>query len=107
MRGMVAVHLPEKVARQITENFLGMEVDGLDDDVKDAMGEVANMVAGGIKIFFTDKGIQAELAIPTTVIGKSFKTSGLSKAEKVIVPFRCDPGIFWVELKYMLNKKNS
>lgn len=107
MRGMLSVHFPEKVAIKITESFLGMEVEGLDEDVKDAVGEIANMVAGNIKLFFADNGVQTELAIPTTVIGKSYRTSGLAGAEKSVVPFNCDPGMFLVEMKFLLNKKND
>ena len=35
--------------------FLGMEVAELDDDVKDAIGEIANMIAGNLKIFFQEQ----------------------------------------------------
>ena len=43
------------VAKDITGTFLGMEVEELDDDVKDAIGEIANMVAGEFKKYFSRK----------------------------------------------------
>lgn len=101
IKGMLAVHCPAAVAKDITGTFLGMEVEELDDDVKDAIGEIANMVAGNLKIFFQEHGKNIELAIPTTVVGKSFKTTGMSKATRVAVPFSMNGTTFLIELKYM------
>lgn len=102
LRGILAFHCPKAVATGITSAFLGMDVLEIDEDVKDAVGEITNMVAGGLKVYLASKNINIELAIPTSVIGKSFKTSGLSGASQVIVPFSCDSGKFWVELKFVL-----
>ena len=101
IRGMLAVHCPEVVAKDITGTFLGMEVKELDADVKDAIGEIANMIAGTLKISFQEHGKNIELAIPTTVVGKSFRTAGMSKAERIAVPFTMNGSTFLVELKYV------
>ena len=101
IRGMLAVHCPANVAKEITGTFLGMEVQELDGDVKDAIGEIANMVAGNLKIFFQENGQDIELAIPTTVVGDSFHTSGMFGATRVAVPFTMNGSTFLIELKYM------
>ncbi len=103
IRGLLVIHFPKEVAVSITSSFLGMTVEALDEDVKDAVGEIANMMAGNLKIFFADNSIQTELAIPTAVIGKSYRTGGLTGAENIMVLFSCEPGVFLVELKYILN----
>ena len=87
----------------ITGAMLGMEVTELDEDAKDAIGEIANMVAGGLKEALAASGRKIELAIPTTVIGKSIRTSGLSGATRVMVPFSCPLGRFGVELRFILS----
>ena len=103
LRGMLSVHCPELVAREITGALLGMEVDELGDDVKDAIGELANMVAGNLKISFAGVGVDIELAIPTSVIGKSFRICGLSGATRILVEFGMPAGSFWIELLYVIN----
>jgi chemotaxis protein CheX len=103
IRGMLAVHCPAMVARSITSLFLGMEVEELDDDVKDAIGEIANMIAGNLKISFTDAGIGVELAIPTSVLGESFRVTGISGATRHYASFQLESGLFWVELLYVLS----
>lgn len=102
IRGLLAVHCPAQVALSITSQFLGMEVEELDDDVKDAIGEIANMVAGNLKISFADAGVKIELAIPTSVIGESFRVTGIAGATRHCISFRLESGSFWVELLYVL-----
>lgn len=101
IRGMLAVHCPEAVAKDITGTFLGIKIEALDEDVKDAIGEIANMVAGNLKVFFHEHGKDVELAIPTSVIGNSIRTSGMFGAQRVAVPFSMNGVTFLVELKYM------
>ncbi len=104
IRGMLAVHCPAAVAKDITGTFLGMEVLELDDDVKDAIGEIANMVAGNLKVSFAQDDIDVEIATPTTVVGKSFSTKGVSESNRVVVQFSMNGTPFMVELKYIYSK---
>lgn len=102
LRGMLAIHCPAAAARAITGAMLGMEVEELGEDVKDAVGEIANMMAGGLKCSLGEFGRKTELAIPTTVIGDSYRMSGMLGADRLYIPFVCDGGEFAVELKYVL-----
>lgn len=101
LKGILAIHCPSAVAMGITTSMLGMEVAELGEDVKDAIGEIANMVAGGLKAGLATENKKIELAIPTTVIGKSIHTSGLSGATRVMIPFSSPLGRFGVELRFI------
>lgn len=103
LRGLLAVHCPSTVALAISSAMLGMEVNELDDDVKDAIGEIANMVAGGLKVALTADGKKIELAIPSTVIGTSIRMSGLSGATRIMIPFSSPVGRFGVELRFVMS----
>lgn len=103
IRGMLAVHCPAAVAMSITGGFLGMDVDELNEDVKDAIGEIANMVAGNLKVAFAGYDMKIELAIPSSVVGESFRVAGMLGARRVAVPFDMMDGQFLVELKYIVN----
>ncbi len=101
IRGAVAIHCPAAVAMAITAGFLGTEVDELDEDVKDAIGEIANMVAGNLKVSYAANGMNIELAIPTSVVGESFRVSGMAHANRIVVALKMAEGPFWVELMYV------
>lgn len=103
LKGILAIQCPGAVAKGITAAMLGMEVSELDSDVKDAIGEIANMVAGGLKEGLLPAGKKIELAIPTTVIGTKVRTSGLSGASRLLIPFTCPLGRFGIELRYLLS----
>jgi chemotaxis protein CheX len=103
LKGVLAIQCPSKVAMGITGAMLGMEVTELGEDAKDAIGEIANMVAGGLKEALAASGKKIELAIPTTVIGTSIRTSGLSGATRVMIPFFTPLGRFGVELRFILS----
>ncbi len=103
IRGVLAVHCPATVAKTITSGFLGMEVEELDDDVKDAIGEIANMVAGNLKVAYATIAVSIELAIPTSIVGESFSVCGSANAQRIIVPLKMAGERFWIELMYVLN----
>ncbi len=103
IRGMLAIHCPVSVATAITGSFLGMEVEEINEDVKDAVGEIANMIAGNLKVSYASVDMKIELAIPTSIIGESFVVSGIADASRVIAPLSMPAGKFWVELLYVNN----
>ena len=100
---MLGIHCPEAVGLGIAGAMLGMEIDEVDADVKDALGEIANMLAGGLKERFSAEDINLELAIPTAISGKSYTIASPAKSNRVIIPFNIDQGRFFIEIKYNLN----
>ncbi len=99
IKGVLAIHIPHVVSFAITGNFLGIEVTEVDGDVEDAIGELANMVGGSVKAIFSEKGRDIELSLPSTVSGKEYGFHTIKGAEKTIIPFRSESGVFFVELQ--------
>jgi chemotaxis protein CheX len=99
---MLGVHCPASVGMAIGGAMLGMDLDEVDDDTKDALGEITNMLAGGLKEAFAAKEVDLQLAIPTTISGNSYKLSAPSGSNRIMIPFDIDAGRFYVDLKYSL-----
>ena len=102
LKGILTVQCPAAVAMGITSAMLGMEVTGLDEDARDAIGEITNMVAGGLKVALAAHSRKIELAIPSTVVGSSLRSGRLAGATRVFIPFSLPIGRFGIELKYVL-----
>ena len=103
INSMLSIHCPGNVGRAITGEMLGMEVEDIDTDVKDTLGEISNMLAGGMKEAFAAEDVNLELSIPTTVAGKAYRVTSPTKSNRVIIPFDLEQGRFFVEIKYSLN----
>ena len=95
---MLTVRSSGHIAMEIADSMLGMEFEEVDADVKDVIGEISNMIAGGLKMRFADEGINLELSIPTTVTGKSFCIASPTRSNRVVVPFNLVVGQFFVEI---------
>lgn len=99
-KGFLAFHIPNDVAMAITGSFLGMEVDEINEDVMDAVGELANMLGGNVKSILAETGGNYELSLPTTISGAEYNFQSLSEGEIMIIPFvTADNKEFLVELQ--------
>ncbi|WP_240744216.1 chemotaxis protein CheX [Desulfopila sp. IMCC35006] len=98
-KGVLAVHMPSKVAMAVTGSFLGMEINEMNADVEDAVGELANMLGGNVKSILSDNGRDIDLSLPSTIIGKQYDFQPTREAERVIIPFACPAGEFAIDLQ--------
>lgn len=98
-KGVLAVHLPNRVAMAITSSFLGMDIDEMNSDVEDAVGELANMLGGNVKSILSEKGKDISLSMPTTISGRHYDYQSNKDAERIFIPFRCETGQFTIELQ--------
>jgi chemotaxis protein CheX len=101
LRGMLAVHWPKDLAAEITTRLLGEDVGEREEDIRDAVAEIVNMIAGGIKAAFSGEGKLLELSVPTTVTGSAYSVRSAWNASHIIIPFRAGGGRFWTELKFL------
>jgi chemotaxis protein CheX len=97
--GILAIHCPQSFAIRITSNMLGMEVDEVGEDVNDALGEIANMLGGYVKMVLSKGGMDINLSIPTVISGEEYSINAMSDSDCVVVPFTHDMERFLVSLK--------
>jgi chemotaxis protein CheX len=98
-QGNLAIHLPEAVAKGLTGDFLGVEVDEINEDVQDAMGELANMLAGSLKPFISENGEKVDLSLPSVVYGEEYTLTVVNESDWIIIPFTVSHGDFLVGLE--------
>lgn len=98
-KGVLAIHLPKQVALDVTSSFLGMDVEDINDDVQDAIGEIANMLGGNLKTILSDRGKDIHLSLPSTIYGDEYAFTSQADADQVILPFQAPAGTFYVEVE--------
>ena len=72
--GMVSIQIGDTFTRQLTAEVLGMKVEELEgeQEIKDMMGELGNIVGGHLKSAFTDAGLPCALSTPSFTTGTDF-----------------------------------
>lgn len=97
--GIVAINCPKETASFIARTMLGdpgMELSN--SDLKDALGEVTNMIAGNIKVWFNNQGISCLLSVPTVITGTQFDIDVMAGGKRQTVGFNTEGYPFNVEL---------
>ncbi len=93
--GCVVINLSEAIALQLVSELIGDEVTEIDEDCTDAIGEIANMIAGNAKTDFPSVG--TTISVPTVVIGKH-KVSYPSSIPIISIPVETDKGELSIEV---------
>jgi chemotaxis protein CheX len=61
-----------KAALKIAERMTGIQFDAVDDTVKDAIGEVCNMLAGAWKGKVPELAAHCGLSVPAVITGRDY-----------------------------------
>jgi flagellar motor switch protein FliN len=98
--GVMSFNLTEGFARKVTAAMLGIEVDDIKNtaEIKDVIGELANIVAGNLKTEFLDAGLTCVISTPSITSGSDFKIDPVDIAQPVNFAFRHDQDYVAIEL---------
>lgn len=86
--GFITVNMPERLARLAVGGLLQDRFDAVTNQVIDGVGEITNLIAGGIK-----KGLMAspwafrDVTVPSVIIGKSYQIAYSRGLEYLAVTF--------------------
>lgn len=96
--GLLCLHVPHKLALEFTSGMLGMEVDEINEDVNDALGEIANMIGGSFKHHLNKDGHEVRLSTPSVVSGKEYFLSSGAPDETLNLLFDVNEEWFMVSI---------
>lgn len=99
--GVISLHCPVLLAKDITSSMLGVDAAELNEsseDLHDAIGEIANMLGGSIKMVLSKGGMDVKLSVPTIISGENYTVEVLSDVDCVVIPFNVAEHRFLVGL---------
>jgi chemotaxis protein CheX len=96
--GSLALSFSEGAILKVVSNMLGEDIKSINSDVKDAVGEITNMISGVARKNLEAEGFYIQAAIPTVVSGKNHSISHVMGGPSLIIPFEIDEGIFVVDV---------
>ena len=98
VKGSMAITFDKALATSIMKNMLGEVTNSIDDEVRDMVGEMTNMICGGAKNALSDQGYQFEMAVPVIISGANHCIQHKVDGPKIIITFASDLGKAYLEI---------
>jgi chemotaxis protein CheX len=92
----IYIGLPRDAAVAIAEAFCGFEIPFDCEDMGDAIGEVANIVAGNVKQVLDKRGVDCEISLPTVMRVDGLHVLKQRDSETCKQFYNCSLGQFWI-----------
>lgn len=94
IRGSMCIGFVEASIVQIVSNMFGEEFDTMNDEVKEAVGEIANMISGQARQALSAMDVKLQGSLPTIIAGKDMEIETPEKKPLVMVKFAVEKGPF-------------
>jgi len=98
VKGSLALSFSGSCILRIVSNMLGESLSDITAEVKDAVGEITNMVSGVARQKLEGEGYSIAASIPTVVSGKNHCILHAMGGPSIIIPFETDEGPFVVDI---------
>jgi chemotaxis protein CheX len=98
IQGLVVLSFREAAALEVVGSFLGEPIQKLDEQVLDAVGELANIVAGAAKKALVEADYDLKISIPSVIRGRDHRIWKPGNIPTFEIPFEIESGPFAVEL---------
>lgn len=96
--GSLSLSFSESSICAIVSSMFGEPFEKINEDVKDAVGELTNMICGDARRELEEKGYLLKGAIPTVITGHNHSIKHISNDPVIAIPFSTNAGKFVLEL---------
>ena len=95
--GSMAISFEEELILKIYKNMLGSELKQINDDVKDCVNEMTNIIFGNAKRDLNATGHTINAALPSVITGKGHEIRHAIQGLCLVIPFSAPEGKVVVE----------
>lgn len=105
VNGAVYLHLSGDFAKRVAGTMLGLPAEEMNNEaeVNDVVGEVTNMVAGGLKSWLCDAGAPCAMSTPAIIRGTAFAIEPTPSVQRSSQVFDCGDERVLVEIHIKFN----
>ena len=96
--GVLSFRCDNRSAALIAGKMLGTDEHTSEECVRDALGEICNMVAGSFKAQLSDVAERCMLSVPTVVSGKDYQLYPLADGLRIQVSRSFEGALIWMTL---------
>jgi chemotaxis protein CheX len=94
----ISVSFARQSILPIVSNMFGEKMEELNDEIRDAVGEITNMISGQARKELAELGRSLQAAIPVVIMGENHTITHVSRHTVTAIPFSTDSGDFTVEV---------
>lgn len=98
VKGSAIVSFPKTIALAVASAMFMEELTEINEDVKDAIGEFANIFVGNARNKLVDEGLNITISTPTIIVGKGHEISHPQSIPFLVIPFKTDVGDFQISI---------
>lgn len=98
VKGTMSVSFTEESILNIVSSMLGEEMKELNEEIKDAVGEITNMISGKARQELDGLGRSLKAAIPTVIMGTNHIIRHITTHPIIAIPFSTNNGEFTIEV---------
>ena len=100
LRGTVTFSCGSQSANQVAARMLGPEIAHAEGQVRDAIGEICNMIAGNFKNKLTGLDGLCLLSVPAVVTGQAYRFYSMAGGDtlEIVLLFEGDPLVIRLDL---------
>jgi chemotaxis protein CheX len=95
-QGSIAISFSKLAALKTASKMLGVELKIVGPELTDAIGEIANIIAGYAKQYLTQ--FKVSISLPNVIIGSGHELVAPTGISAIVIPYKCELGEFAVEV---------
>lgn len=84
----------------IVSKLFGETMSDLNDEIKDAVGEISNMISGQATNTLAQGGGKYKVSLQTVILEEKHKIPHIGKLQPVALPFKTEDGEFTLEISF-------
>ncbi|MGB5986867.1 MAG: chemotaxis protein CheX, partial [Desulfobacterales bacterium] len=106
--GIVSIDVSHRFCRLMAASMMEMAPEEIEDDeeTKDLLGEVSNIIGGNLKSAFTDEGLSCAISTPAITQGQDFQVQSLNMEIYEQLAYAYGDHLFRLELGVKVQEKS-
>ena len=96
--GTASITFSKECILHIVSQMFGEDVTEIDDDVKDAVGEITNMISGQVTQLYEKEGLGLKAALDRVLLGEGHPIVHLPQCPVLAIPVQTGQGSITIEI---------
>lgn len=99
-KGSIGISFTKDCILQVASQMFGQDFTQIDEEIRDMVGEIVNMVSGEARRELAKLGFHFSAGIPVTSLGPGHDIKHFVQARVILIPFETKSGEYFIEASF-------